>query len=55
MSKTYKKSPTGMYRITLLRPVEYRNFVYKPGHEHTVSETILEAIKDSVDNVVPAG
>lgn len=40
--------------VTLKRSVEVQGFLYKPNQRHIVSQEIIDAMGDAVDNVRPA-
>lgn len=53
----YKKSKSGYYAVTLLRPFPHEGFLYKPSHDSvTVNEDILQAMiaEGVVESVSPA-
>lgn len=42
MSRSYKPSPSGYYKVELNRPFPRRGFSYKPGLVHTVNQEVLD-------------
>lgn len=38
----YPPSPSGYYRVNLMRTFPHMGFDYKPGADHTVNEELLQ-------------
>ncbi|HEX8446277.1 MAG TPA: hypothetical protein VF649_06650 [Sphingomonas sp.] len=56
MVTTYKVSKSGFYKVGLARVFPHAGFDYKPGHDHTVNQDILDAMiaAELVTDVAPA-
>ena len=51
---TYRKSKSGFYRVKLAKTFEDRGFLYKPAHEVTVNQEILDLMiaDEAVESVL---